>query len=294
MRISTNSLYNNIIGYLDSLTERMNSANEVVATGKQINKPSDDPVGLNSVLGLRSSLANLKQLSRNIDTGKTWLDGAESALQGVSDVVVNTKLLAISMATATISADERKNMAATVENLQEQLAAFANTTVSGRYIFAGSKSDVSPFEVDGTYSGDNTAFSVKISKNTNVEVGRDGEAVFGVKDSSDDIFKTLSDLKTALEGNDVTGIQDQMTRLDDHLNCITTLIADTGQKSARFDAQGNIMADLDLSFTERKSTLEDADMIQAVMDLKQIENSYSAALASGMSIINSKNIMDYF
>lgn len=292
MRVATQSLYDNITADLSNISEELIQANKVVVTGKRINSLSDDPVGLNMVLDLRSALSNIEQLSRNISMGRTWLNSAESVLNTVSDLVVNAKTLCIQMSTATTGSDERHSAAVTVENLLEELKSLANTNISGRYIFSGSKTDTSPFEIDGVYNGDSNPFSVKVGKNTNVEVGRDGQTVFGTAGAADDMFKTLTDLKTALESDDISGIQGQMDRLDNHFDHINTTISDTGQKEIRFDIRERIINDLNLAHTERMSKIEDADMVHAIMELKAKEMSYQAALAAAAKTMQ-LSLIDY-
>ena len=86
MRVATRTIFDNIKINLDKATEAMAEANLVASSGKRINRLSDDPVGLVTVLDLRSSLANIEQLQRNINTGRSWLNMAESAMSQIGDV----------------------------------------------------------------------------------------------------------------------------------------------------------------------------------------------------------------
>ena len=298
MRVATKMMYDNIKVNLGTITEQMKNAQDVVTTGKRINKLSDDPVALNSVLSLRSARANIEQLQENISMGRTWLNTVESALNGVNDLIVDAKTLCVQMANDTVGADTRFTAATTVQNYLEELKSLANTNVNGRYIFAGSRTDTSPFDFDnsnGIYNGDDNPFSVKIGKNMNLEVGRDGETVFGANGTAEDIFKTLIDLKTALENNDVggiNGIQVQMARLDNHFDHVNTKISDTGQKEIRLDIRDAIINDLDFIHTERMSKLEDTDMAAALVELKEKEIAYQAALTAAGEVMQ-LNLFDY-
>jgi flagellar hook-associated protein 3 FlgL len=293
MRVATKTLYDNMTANLGIITEEMNNANETAVTGKRINKLSDDPVGLNSVLNLKSARSNIEQLHRNINMGRSWLNSAESALNNASNLIADTKSLCVQMATATTGSGQRRNAATTIQNYLEELQALANTDVNGRYIFAGSKTDTPPFDLfDGTYNGDDNPFAVKIGKNTNIEAGRDGQTVFGTQGGANDIFKTLNDLKTALVNNDVSGIQAQMDRLDTHFDNINTKISDTGQKEVRLDVREGIIGDLDFAYTERLSKLEDADMVEAIMELKKKETMYQAALTAAGKVMQI-SLVDY-
>ncbi|MBN1103159.1 MAG: flagellar hook-associated protein FlgL [Deltaproteobacteria bacterium] len=297
MRVANKTLFDNIRANLGRVTTAMSKANTVVSTAKRINQISDDPVGLVTVLDLRSSLANVEQLERNIEMGRSWLDSAESALSQTEELLAEGKTLCVQMASATQGSSERANAATLVDGYLRQLLSLANTEVGGKYVFSGTKTDIAPFAFDDegtptavTYSGNDTAFSVRIGKDLSIEVGRDGEDAFGV--TADGIFDTLIDLKNALQNNDVGGIQGAMDKLDQHLNSVRSLISDTGAKSLRLDAKGKILEDLNLTYTDRKSQIEDADIADAIMDLKAKELAYQAALSSSSKVM-ALSLVDY-
>ncbi|RLB20676.1 MAG: flagellar hook-associated protein 3 [Deltaproteobacteria bacterium] len=291
MRVANTTIYDMVKFNLNNITEELNKANKVVSTGKRINNLSDDPVGLNQVLNIKSALSNIEQLGRNISLGKSWLTASESALTQVQNQISDAKALCVQMATATTGSAERASAAATVQNTLEEIVSLTNTEVNGRYVFAGSKTDAAPFSRDNdtnvvTYNGDNKAFTMKIGRDATVEVGSDGEAVFG------DIFTTLSDLKDALEADDVSGIQAAMSNLDTHFDRISTKISEIGSKMLRMEIKENILQDLKIANTDRLSKIEDADITEAIMDLKAKELAYKAALASSARVMQ-LSLVDY-
>ncbi|MBW2014826.1 MAG: hypothetical protein JRI69_13755, partial [Deltaproteobacteria bacterium] len=154
------------------------------------------------------------------------------------------------------------------------------------YIFSGSKTDTTPFSDDGTYNGNSNAFTVKIGKDATIEVGGDGDAVFG------NIFTTMDGLKTALMTNDVGGIQNAMSNLDGHFDDISAKISDVGSKMNRMDVKEKIFQDLNFANTDRLSKIEDADLAEAIMELKARELAYQAALASSAKVMT-LTLMDY-
>lgn len=287
MRVANKAIYDSVKYNLGSISEELNKANEIVTTGKRINNLSDDPVGLTQSLNIRSTLSSIEQMGRNISYGNSWLTVSENALTSVQNIIADTKVLCIQMANATIGSDQRSSAAGTVQNMLDEIVSLGNTDVSGNYIFAGSKTDTIPFDQDGTYNGDNNPFAIKISKNSTVEVGSDGGAVFG------NIFNSLSDLKTALETNDLTGIQDAMGYLDGHFEDMSAKISDIGSKMNRMEIKDKIYQDLNFSNTERLSKIEDADIAEAIMNVSAAELTYQAALASSSKVMKLLTLVDY-
>ena len=287
MRVANKAIYDSVKYNLGSISEELNKANEIATTGKRINNLSDDPVGLTQSLNIRSTLSSIEQMGRNISYGNSWLTVSENALTSVQNIIADTKVLCIQMANATIGSDQRSSAAGTVQNMLDEIVSLGNTDVAGNYIFAGSKTDTIPFDQDGTYNGDNNPFAIKISKNSTVEVGSDGGAVFG------NIFNSLSDLKTALETNDLTGIQDAMGYLDGHFEDMSAKISDIGSKMNRMEIKDKIYQDLNFSNTERLSKIEDADIAEAIMNVSAAELTYQAALASSSKVMKLLTLVDY-
>ena len=279
MRVANKTIYDMVKFDLGRINEELNKANRVVTTGKRITDLSDDPVRLPEVLNIRSALSNLEQLGRNISMGRSWLATSESALSKVQDLISDTKALCVQMVNGTTTAEQRAIAADNVQNTLDEIVSLANTEVNGQYVFAGWKTDTVPFDEDGTYHGDNHAFVVKIGNDTTVEVGSDGQAVFGA------LFTTVSDLKGALEGNDVGGIGAAMTNLDNDFDRITTKISDIGSKMLRMETKEKIFQDYTINSTERLSEIEDADMAAAIIELQSRQLVYQAALASSAMVM---------
>jgi len=233
-------------------------------------------------------------MGRNLNMGKSWLDAAESALTLTQGFIAETKALCVQMATGTTSEGARSSAAVSVQNTFEEIVSLANTSVGGRYIFSGSKTDTAAFSQSGTYNGDNNVFTIKIGKDATVEVGSDGAAVFQPSGAGtdDDVFNTLSNLKSALENNNINGIGDAMDKLEGHLEQFSNKISDIGSKAIRMEMKEKIFQDLNITVTERLSRLEDADITEAIIELKEKEVAYQAALASSAKVMK-LSLVDY-
>ncbi|MCK4729569.1 MAG: flagellar hook-associated protein FlgL, partial [Desulfobacterales bacterium] len=185
MRVATKTMYDAARFELGNIVQELTRANRVVTTGKRISNLSDDPIRLTQCLNIKSSLSNLDQVERNISTARTWVNAGESALGSIKSLASDTKILCLQMANAAMNVTQRADAAEVVDGTLRQILSLANTEVRGQYIFAGTETDIKPLEFDdeanptrATYSGDDRPFSVKIGRDTNMAVGRDGEQVF--------------------------------------------------------------------------------------------------------------------
>ncbi|MBU1052865.1 MAG: flagellar hook-associated protein FlgL [Proteobacteria bacterium] len=286
MRITNKGVYDSIKYNLGKITEEMNKANEITSSGKRITDLSDDPVGLTQALKLKSAISGIDQLGRNVSLGNSWLAASESALTSVQDLISDTKSLCVQMASSTSGASERASAATTIQNTIDEILSLANTEVSGRYIFSGTKTDSQAFDQSGTYLGNNESFAVKIGTDTTMNVGRDGSEVFGT------IFADLTDLKNDLLNNNIGGIQSSLDDLTVHFNNTTNTISDIGSKMNRMEIKEQILQDLDIVNTDRLSVIEDADIADAIIKIKELEVAYQAALSSSSKIMQ-LSLVDY-
>ncbi|WP_432737738.1 flagellar hook-associated protein FlgL [Maridesulfovibrio sp. FT414] len=146
MRVSQQMLFNTYVSNMNrSLTDLVDT-NIKAQTQKQVNRPSDNPVGMARILDHRETLATVKQYRNNIDTAKGWLNLSDSTLMQVSTIVTRAKELAEQAASGTITGDNREQISYEARQLFQQLLSLANTEYEGKSIYAGHKVDQNAFE----------------------------------------------------------------------------------------------------------------------------------------------------
>lgn len=185
MRVPTISTYQLATYQLGTITENLKDANEVMSTQKDINSLSDDPIGLTQVMGLNVSIENLEQIETNVQMGTTWLSGVETALDSVSDLILDMKTDVLQLANASTGIDQRKSAVERVDSIIEQIVSLGNTQVNGNYLFSGNKTDTLPLEYQKNasppqvvYRGDETPFQIRSDKNEEVDVGMVASSTF--------------------------------------------------------------------------------------------------------------------
>jgi flagellar hook-associated protein 3 FlgL len=306
MRVATSMMYRFIRNSLADITRDLNSASETVITGKRLNTLSDDPMGMIRAAGIKSTLDGLNQMDRSIFLGNSWLTTSENALTQAQDLISESKTLALQMANAPINSENRKDAAVMVEHITEQLMSLANTRVEDRYVFSGNRTDIPSFAVETetdefgdlvvdefgdpvekiVYQGDHQPFSIKIGTGGMTEIGGDGARIFG------QVFDTLAAFKTALESDNLEDINVAITALDEDFNHLNTEISAVGSRMTRLDMKSAIFQEMKINETEKLSAVEDADIIEAITRLEQMQLSYQAALSSSSKLM-SMNLLDY-
>lgn len=112
-----------------------------IATGKELTRPSDDPVAVSNVLALRSNNKGLEQFEKNINDGLSWMEITDTTMVSMNTILQRGRELAIQGDSDTLSETERAYIAEEVEQLTRQMISLANSRYKGDYIFSGSHTD---------------------------------------------------------------------------------------------------------------------------------------------------------
>lgn len=294
MRITQNMMSNVFIGNLRRQTEAMLQRNEQIATQKRINRPSDDPAGMGRVLAGRSSLAALAQYTDNIKQGTSRLEILENTLGMVDDLVQQARRTAEANSGPEITAEQRQLAAANVKEIYDQVLQLANSTYGGRYLFSGDQTDTAPFTRDAsytaTYNGDAGVARIPIADGVQVAIDADGRRYF--QDGANggvDIFDRLQDLITGLENSNLTAGTAQIKATIDPLTDAHVQVmnkrAEYGPKLARLQATQDHWKTVKAAVEAAIGRDEDADVAQAIIELKNLQTAYESTLAAASNIL---------
>ncbi|KJS30387.1 MAG: hypothetical protein VR64_17020 [Desulfatitalea sp. BRH_c12] len=280
MRISNAMIADNIKSYLSMHTERLVKTQEQIASGKRINRASDDPIGMSRALGYRKTIASLEQYNANITDAKFHVETVEDILGGITDLLRDAKAIA-----SDPKPDGRAEMADMVVAIREQVLQMANSRVNGNYVFAGDRTDVKPF--DGTaYQGDNGTKDYMIGEGLFVNFEADGEQIFG------NVFDVLNDLEDGLRNESNADITAQLPLIEDIIAGIATVRAGNAGKYKRLEATENFNSRFTVNTESLLSRTEDTDIAAAAIDLKIQETAYQSTLATAAKIVQ-PSLIDY-
>ncbi|MHB9093451.1 MAG: flagellar hook-associated protein FlgL [Eubacteriales bacterium] len=283
MRITQSMMVGNFLNSLNTNYKAMNTIQEQLATGKRINRPSDDPVGLISSLRIRTSLTENEKYQGNVEDARSWLDTTDTALGQAGDIMQRARELTIYGANDTLSAAARDALAKEVHQLREQLIQVSNTSHDGRYVFGGYKTTNPPFTAAGVYTGDNGVINYEIGINITMPVNTTGDAAFiNVQDA----FQLLNNVEADITaGNTLSLTNVRLSQMDLAMDNIQTLRSDVGAKTNRLDLTKSRLEDANLNLSALLSKNEDINPGEVITQLKMQENTYNTALAAGARII---------
>ncbi|MEF2243951.1 flagellar hook-associated protein FlgL [Paenibacillus sp. IITD108] len=265
-----------------------------LATGQRIHRPGDDPIGIGYLLRYNTELSRSDEFLENARTGTGWLNTTDSVLQQATHVLQRARVLTQQASTGTTPEDARKQIAAEIEQLKQQMIAIGNSTYNGRYLFNGQKTDVAPYTNDDAayQTTDDGMYFLNVSASVSVPVSITGEKVFGTAGQAgpppvpgDNVFQVLDDIVKHLENNDQDALLADLALIDGAADRISFNLAEVGARTNRFALVEERILDEQIGLKELRSKVGDVDMAEAIIDLQLKENVLQASLATGAKIM---------
>lgn len=285
MRVTNSMLVNTFKRNLTNNLREMDRVQEHLSSGKRINRPSDDPVGITFSLRFRSNLTETEQYQKNVSDALSWMETTDMALGQVGDVLQRARELTIYGASDALPQASRDAIAKEISQLKEQLIQIGNTNLGGRFIFGGLKTAQPPFDSSGNYLGSNSPAEMRyeFGPGVTVPINIAGDVVFK---SPQDIFATLDAIAADLNAGNTANLSGaRLGELDTVLENVLNWRAEMGAKINRVELAKNRLEQTELNFKDLLSKTDDADMAQVITELKTKEEVYRSSLAAGARIM---------
>ncbi len=282
MRVTFGSLALNLLRNLNMGLERLAELQQHLATGKRMQRPSDDPTNLPPVLVIRDALRAAEQYGRNAQDTATLLGTGQQALLDATGVVQRVRELTLQASSGILSTSDLQTIRAEVSNLLDELVALGNSQVAGRYLFAGTATATAPFVRRGdtvVYQGNSGGLVREVDRGVVLEGSIPGDRALGAS------FAAVTDVLAALALGDHAAVRAKLPGLDVALDALLQAQADLGARANRVEVLRQRWSEFAVQMRELLSLREDADIVEVVMGLRLRENTYQAALAAGARLL---------
>lgn len=293
LRITQQSVNRSTLSDITSNLRKMQDIQEKLSSGKQINRPSDDPSATRKILGLKTKNFQIQQFLHNTATAKENMNYTSDALETTHELLSKVKSLAVQAGSDTLGQSERQIIASEINQLTESVIQFSNTTdSSGRYVFSGTKTQTLAFTATRdsvgkvtavSYNGNNEAIKYQIGPRTQMQVNLPGGAFF----QDNQFFSTLISMRDALGAQtfDHDSFLQLKKTLDTATDALSTEITKFGAKLNRLEITTSRLENSQVTLKEMISSAEDADVAALIMDLKNQETVLQSSLDVGGRII---------
>jgi flagellar hook-associated protein 3 FlgL len=290
VRVTQSMLASNSLRNISKSYANMGKYQDQLATGKKINRPSDDPVVAMKGMSYRTNLTEVEQYKRNLNEAYTWMENSEAGIEHATQIVQRVRELVVQGSNGSNSPEDLKAIGIEIGQLKEDLIGVANTQVAGRYIFNGTETKTAPIpenpmSTDGTkyeFTQNSDSFAVEVSNGVQLKVNINAENVFGAEflNTLQQIEDGLTDGVGNLENSD-----ELLKELDGHFETMSAERAELGARYNRLELVESRLGDQEIIANRILSENEDADLEKVITDLTIQESIHRASLAVGAKII---------
>jgi len=295
MRITQQMIMRNAVKYMDDNLKRLHNLQGKVASGKDFQRPSDNPSSMAYSMSLRSTLESNQAYLDTASLVDGWLTATDSALGEMIKVAGRGIELTRQGIPDTQGESQRAALAGELNILLRQAVDIGNTNHLGNYIFAGFQSTSAPFDfiydASGTisgvnYGGDDGNMLRSLGASVTITQNILGEPTF------EDLYNAMINARDALLSNNTLNVQNALSALEQALKTVNEANTTNGarQRQARV-----VQERLEKTQIELKSLLsqkEDINLAEAISLLRQQESIYQIVLEVGNRAISALSLFD--
>lgn len=328
MRITNKMMTNRYLMNSNRNLSNLQTINNQLTAGKEINRPSDNPYKVARSMQLTTDINTNKQYNENIKDTINWLDSTDEALSQITNVVQRVRTLMVSAGNAAYGSDERVAIADEVNERIAELSQILNTNFDGKYIFGGAKTASTPTDVvkdangnnkivfvdkkgtelktDGTDDYSNNILNMigskltsEVSQGVNMEYNVNAMDILSFN-SSDGTTVNLSDLLSEIVFNlnsaDETDseklVNENLENIDKVVQNLLKIRAEVGAKQNRMESAKDKNEDENYNMTDILSKTEDIDFTEKIIEYSTAQTIYQAALQVSAQILPN-TLLDY-
>ncbi len=272
---------------ISQIQQTLQTAQTELTTGLQINNVSDAPSEIADIWQLNSELDQTNQTETNLGQVATEVNTAQSALQSAVSLVEQAETYGAQGANDTSSATTRTELAENLGSTLQQLVSIANTTVEGRYIFAGDADQTTPYSIDLTqtppvsaYQGSASTREIQGADGSAFPIALTAEQIFDSSNAEDNVFTSISSLIQGLQNNDDPTITSALADVQSSDTYLNEQLAFYGTVQDRVTSAQTFGQNYTLQLQTQLSGVQDANEAADITNMTQATTQLQAALQS--------------
>ena len=310
MRITQKNIQRAYLNNLHRNMKQLATSNERMSSGRRLNRVSDNVSDAQRALTVRDKLQRSEQYLRNIDKLQLDLNGQETSLMQMNEIIARAQSLLVNAKSDTNGPSERTILAKELDYLGESIVQLMNVQGVDRPVFAG---------IDGKTPivlGDGTVLIHDENVDTLVSSGVTGQYIDiglglqfnegAVKESSvvrsdtspleilgygmdsgtpNNLIRVFQELSKGLKNNDLSGFESLSKKVSSAHDRLLVSLTDLGARNAYLDNTKNRMEIDQLQLTEMQSKLEAVDIESELILNKSLELTWQVSLQLGSKVL---------
>ncbi len=187
IRVTDSYLSSILVGDLNRSLGRMLEQQRMAGSMRRVNSFVDDPRSVGTIQRYNSLIANNDEYLTNVTRSRIMVDGTDVALQNISDVLADVRVIALRESSAIATEQSQDTSVIEVDNLVNRLMDVLNSSIEGNYLFSGQQVKTPPFVRSGDtvlYQGDTGSITSRTGPNSTMELNIPGNIFLGTQSSA--------------------------------------------------------------------------------------------------------------
>jgi flagellar hook-associated protein 3 FlgL len=286
MRISDYSFRSLMTRNLQARTAAVTGAQLRVASGLKIQTAADAPVDAAQIMRVDERLGDVERYRRAATIASTRLSVEDSVIRSARNLVQQAKDLAASVVNTAPGDPDRQDVDIQLQSIQEELVALGNTRLGNEFIFGGARTDVPPFQPDGTYVGDSTPRRATVEDGLTVEATHTGDDLFG------STMQAITSFRQQLTSGGPAQIQASLNGLNAASQDLMTRQAEIGARQTTVENATRTLAAQNNQLLGTREGLANADPTQSSVELVSAQNALERAYAAVAKVLGT-SLLDF-
>ncbi len=291
MRVTFNTTYRDGLEGIQTAAARLAEWQRQVSSQRRVQYASDDPAAAAAVVGERAEMASLDQFKETTDSVDARLHVVDSLLSDILSNLTAAQTTAAAGRSTILTPDQRSALALQMRGLRDNILMDVNGQYRGTFVFSGTAVLTAPFAKDAAgnvlaYAGTEQAQGLDIDRTRSVDITLDGGAVVA------DLFPAMDALADAIETGDMAQVDAGLGQLQAAFDRVTAAQSRVGVTLGDLDAHRMRLDAMRRASDQRRSSLEDANLAEAISRMQQAETAYRAALGA-LGTSGRLSLMDY-
>ncbi len=299
MRVTQNMMSQQFLYNLTNLNTTMLNQENQISTGKTLNLPSDNPLGVSQDMQTSTLLSQSNGYTSTISQGMSWMQNTNSVMQEVSQSLqsIQTDVMQ-ALNSPNQSQSGLQALSSSVQEYAQQVFTLLNTQQGDQYLFGGTSGNAAPVTTTGgsgvgytltNAPGVTGSIQYQVAQGVEISINVNAYSILGAplsgSSSTATLQSTLQQVSQDMASGTSSNLENDLQNLTAAMGNVTNQTADLGARMQRMTAIQTQMSQYTTTLTNVQGDIVDANMAQVITQFNTDQISYQAALQMGSQIL---------
>ncbi|MDA8196382.1 MAG: hypothetical protein M0019_04090 [Actinomycetota bacterium] len=274
-RIANTSLAQMLVNSVQQDQNNLTNLQQLLATGNNISKPSDNPTQVTNLLDVQSALARSNQMITNAKDGLSMLGVANGAMSNAVNVLQQARSTLLSAGNSSLPPASIQAISTSLKGNLQALLGIVNTQYLGVAIFGGTSGVPQAYDSSGNYLGNSTAPTRTVAPGVTLPSSVADPLNNG---TGQNMIQTLNQIATDLSSGSSANLQTDIANFDSAFSKVQASAGQVGSQFQEMTALSQQMTYTQQTLSTQLSGIQSVDVAAVTTQYQQAMSNYQVTL----------------